>query len=197
MTEIKAELPDVSLPLPLYESVRVGEMTGKDGSTFTLVIGLDRAAVERLKQKSLDETDVELMQKTSDRKRFGEGSYEDWYKKDRTPFAALDRQGDLAALVFCGPDTFPPELLEPADKELRWDTIAVRSYAPYRGSGLVSAFTAFAVDSYLRLRPDRSLWLVTDADNNALMHLASKNGFEKRGAREDGRVVMTRTRPDK
>ena len=64
----------VSLPIALYESIQIGEMTDKDGEPYHIFLGLDRKLAETVKERSLDEADTDLQQYTSDRKRFGEGS---------------------------------------------------------------------------------------------------------------------------
>jgi hypothetical protein len=83
----RAPQPTLQLPLPLYDSVVIADAVSRDGDQFQLVVGLNQQQAAQLKQRSLDETDTELQANSSDRIRFGEQSYEDWYAKDRTPFA--------------------------------------------------------------------------------------------------------------
>ena len=94
----------IQLPLPIYSSFPVGLVNAKDGEEFSVIVGLDKDLVAQLKEKSLDESDVEIQSHTSDRKRFGEGSYEEWYAKERTPFSLVEKKtGALAGLAWFGP----------------------------------------------------------------------------------------------
>src|SRR3989344_5796473 len=93
-----------SLPLPVYENIKIADCTSKDGEEFSIFVGLDKNLIEQLKKYSLDENDTELQKNTGDMKRFGLGSYEDWYKKERTPFALVQKNTNtLAALIWFGP----------------------------------------------------------------------------------------------
>lgn len=176
------------LPLPLYDSYDVGSVAAKDGELFQARIGMDKALTEQLKQKSLDETDDELQRNTSDKKRFGQIGYETWYAKDRTVFTLTDSAGNLAAIIWLGPDPLP-QFDVPTQKT--WATIAFRSYAPYRGKGLMKAFSILAIDSYKNARPEHQLWLETNADNEAGRRLYEKLGFTELGVRKsNGRLVM-------
>src|SRR6185369_6859766 len=94
-------------PLPLYESVPIAEATSRDGESFMIVAGLDKHMAEQVKQYSLDESDSELIENTSDKRRFGEGSYEEWYSKQRTPFALIHEKTDtVTAICWFGPKAF-------------------------------------------------------------------------------------------
>lgn len=185
------ELSEITLPkkIGLYDSFTLGTMEGKDGTIFNVIVGLTKAHADELKQKALDDNDALLQNNTSDRRRFGEGSYEAWFKKDRTPFALTDAGGHLAALVYFGPEEPPAELQ--IQNALQWDTIGLRSYEPYRGKGIMSPFVAIAFDLYRAMRPGRSFWLVTNADNAPVVHIFKKLGFQDRGLQEKtGRQLM-------
>jgi len=178
-----------SLPLPLFGTIKLGTLLSRDGEEFSMWIGADEEVVGKLKEKSLDESDIEL-QTTSDRKRFGEGSYEEWYSKDRTPFVLLASGGELAAFVWFGPKPLGRKSLkylsaEDAAKELEqkedvWHTLVYRSYAPYRGKGLMTDFVRFATDVYRGHYPDAKFWVGMSADNAGSAALATKLGFQKR-----------------
>src|SRR5258708_1052238 len=95
---------NISLPLPLYESVVLGTAKSKAGEDFDIVLGLTKTVAAELKERSLDKTDEAIQKNTGDRKRFGEGSYEEWYAKQRVPFALIHHTtGALAAIVALGP----------------------------------------------------------------------------------------------
>src|SRR3989344_5989002 len=162
-------MPEIRLPLPIYTSYPLELITARDGEEFSLVIGLDRGLVAQLKEKSLDESDIEIQSHTSDRKRFGEGSYEAWYAKERTPFALVEKKtGMLAALVWFGPKPLGRKSLKylsevELEKEGRqekdaWHTVVYRSYPPFRGKGLMTNFLLRAMDVYLQHYPNVKLW---------------------------------------
>jgi len=174
------------LPLPVYASHTIGSMRMSDGTALSVVFGLSKEMAEALKAHALDDTDEELQKNTSDRARFGTGSYEDWYAKDRYPFALVTDTGALAALIWLGPQAFPGE------EAGEWDTMAFRSYVPYRGKGIMTPFGRFAIQTYLALKPGHRIWLETDATNAAAIGLYEKLGFVSRGYRDGTeRLLMT------
>lgn len=183
-------LPD-TLPLPLFTSVSIGEMTGKTGETFDVVIGLDEERVAQLKKYSLDMSDKDLQENTSDHARFGEGSYEEWYAKGRTPFALIHKaSGTLAALIWLGPKPLGRKSLkhlspeERAQDETRmdsgnWHTIVFRAYNPYRGQGLMKGFALKSIEIYKHYFPAARIWAGINAKNAASIALAEKIGLHK------------------
>jgi GNAT superfamily N-acetyltransferase len=185
------ELEALKFPLALFSVVEIGTLEGKDGTRFSIVAGLDKPRVAQLKQRSLDKSDSDLQNNTSDYKRFGEGSYESWYAKGRVPFVALDPLGNLAAIIWFGPDE-PPALSNGYQyPEKNWDTIAFRSYAPYRGVGIMTPMSIFVVKTHREKFPERTLWLETNIDNEAGKHLYNKLGFADVGVSvRNGRLVM-------
>jgi hypothetical protein len=184
---------ELVLPLPLFASIELGTLEGKDGTLFSIVAGLDEPAVSQLKERSLDMSDVELQNNTADYKRFGTGKYEDWYSKSRVPFVAFDPGKRLAAIVWFGADEPPALTNDHAFPQKNWDTIAFRSYAPYRGAGIMSPMSRFVVAMHAKVAPDRTLWLETNVDNEAGKYLFHKLGFADVGnSVRNGRLVMTR-----
>ena len=177
-----------SQPLSLFESRIIGTMKSEDGETFSITIGLNQEIVNQLKERSLDTTDEDLQKNTSDYQRFGTGSYEEWYAKDRTPFALVNQKGSLAALAWFGPKPLGRKSLRHlSDVELKkeneqekgvWHTIVYRSYAPYRGKKLMVPFMRFAIGEYKKQYPEAKLWAGVSTDNVGSLALAQRLGFK-------------------
>ena len=166
------DLQKFSLPLPIYQSIHIADAIGRDGEEFSVFIGLEKKYVEQLRKLSLDESDIDLQKNTRDKKRFGEGLYEDWYKKNRVPFYLIHKRTDaLAALVWLGPEPLLPN-------EADWHTAGWRSYPTFRGKGLMKNFTKFAVDLYVKSVPDVKLWVAFKKENTGSAKLATSLGFE-------------------
>lgn len=181
----------VPQPLQLYAKMKVGALRSKDGDDFSIYAGADEAIVAQLKAFSLDERDAAIQDNTSDRVRFGEGSYEEWFSKNRTPFSLIhDATGKLAAFAWFGPKPLGRKSLkylsdEERAKELEqkedvWHTLVYRSYQPFRGKGIMSEFVRFAMRKYLEIHPTAKLWTGMSASNEASIALSSKLGFTRR-----------------
>ena len=180
-------VPEFSLPLPIWSSIHLADAIGRDGEEFSVFVGLEKKYVEQLKQLSLDESDVDLQKYTGDKERFGLGSFEDWYRKNRTPFALFHKQSDaLAALVWFGPSPLFSD-------ENYWQTAAWRSYRPFRGKGIMRNFTQFAMEIYRKSFPDAKFWIALKRDNKGSAQLAVNLDFEVlEEASDDVKVVMVR-----
>ncbi len=176
------------IPIPIYSAVRIGSMRSRDGDQFSIFAGLSEALAAQLKLKSLDESDTEIQNNTSDRVRFGEGSYEEWYGKGRVPFALVDAEGNLAALTWFGPKPLGRKSLRHLSAEERaqdertldagdWHTVVYRAYDPYRGKGLMKAFLKGTMDLYRTAYPDSKIWAGIYAENPASIGLVTKLGF--------------------
>ena len=196
-----------TLPLPIFTTVCLGTLSGKTGEVFTLYAGLSQKMVLDLKQKSLDESDVEIQKNTSDRERFGLGSYEQWYAKDRTPYALVhEATGALAALVWFGPKPLGRKSLKHLSPEERmedersmgsdnWHTIVYRAYPPFRGQGIMKKFAMTCIDEYRTHFRDAKLWAGIHSENPASEGLATALGFtvdEGLSDRTTHHLVMTR-----
>lgn len=155
---------------------------------YRLYRGLSEEHVKQLQKYSVDLSDTELQNATSDYERFGCGSYEVWFLKGRTPYALVDSEFDaLAAIIWFGPKTLGrPSLkhLSESDKaaELRhvhgdWHTSSYRAYGQYRGKGLMRTSVERAIKDYKVLFPHARLWLSIDSKNEASKKLAQKLGF--------------------
>lgn len=169
----KSNLKIPPFPLPIHSTINIANAISKDSESFSIFIGLDEKMVTQLKKLSLDKNDIEIQENTSDRKRFGVGLYEDWYKKNRTPFALVNTNTNaLAALVWLGPEPF-------VDKEGNWYTMAWRSYPSFRGKGLMKEFTKFAMDIYMKNIPNIKLWINIKKENIGSIGLAKFLGFKE------------------
>ncbi|OGZ00213.1 MAG: hypothetical protein A3B13_00120 [Candidatus Liptonbacteria bacterium RIFCSPLOWO2_01_FULL_45_15] len=178
----------LSLPLPIYTSVVLASARSDDGEKFEIVAGLGKNFTEEIKKHALDKNDTELRKNTSDSKRFGEGSYDEWYAKNRTIFGLINKKtGALAAIVWLGPKPLgrkslrylPKEELEKENEQKvgQWHTLVYRSYNPFRGKGLMKDFVKFAMKIYSASYPDAHYWVGFSEKNKASMALASSLGF--------------------
>lgn len=180
-----------TLPLPpnLYEAILIADAVGKDGGQFLIFAGLIREWVGQLRTCSLDDGDTDLQNHTSDRQRFGDGSYEEWYGKNRTLFSLVDEKtGTLAAVCWFGPKPLGQKSmkhLSPDETEVgvragaeEWHTVSYRSYGAFRGKGLMKDFVRTCMGQYQKTFPRAKLWLIADAGNAASTALAEKLGFK-------------------
>lgn len=188
-------LPE-KLPVPMYETFSVEHFTSRTNDLFTVRIGLDKELIDQLKTYSLDTSDTDLQENTSDYERFGKGSYEEWYAKGRTPFALVhEKTGALAALVWFGPKPLGRKSLKHLSVEEReregkvqedvWHTIVFRAYHPFRGQGLMTSFAKMAIQTYKKYFPHAKLWAGINATNAGSIALAEKLGFVRESSLSD------------
>lgn len=199
----KKDFQNFSLPIPIFKTIHIADAIGKDGEEFDVFIGLDEEHVAELQRLSLDESDVELQRNTGDRNRFGLGSYEEWYGKNRTPFCLVHKRTNaLATLIWFGPKDlgqksikFGKENDKQGKKENVWHTISCRSYAVFRGTGLMTNFTKFAIEVYKEKFPNVMFWSGVDVRNEGIVKLLTNLGFEVDEASSDlaeNWLVMTK-----
>ncbi len=200
----KSDVAAFSLPLPLYSSIPLADAKSSDGEEFEITVGLAKKCADEIKEHSLDDSDEELQKNTGDRKRFGEGSYEEWYAKYRTPFCLIHKKtGTLAAFVWFGPKALGKKSLRLlSEKEAfeadgaesgQWHTFVYRSYNPFRGKGLMKDFSKFAMKIYSEKYPGVRYWVGVNPENKASIGLASSLGFsvsEENSDRSGGWLVM-------
>jgi RimJ/RimL family protein N-acetyltransferase len=179
----KEKVEDYSLPLPIYKSVRIADAIGRDGSEFEVWVGLSEKHVKELRELSADPSDEALQNFTGDRKRFVIGTYEYWYKNNRSIYALVHkRTDDLAAIIWLGPKPlgkksmkFSDELVDkehdPKRMESNWHTISIRSYPKYRGKGMMKGFVRFVMDNYKNHFPHAKIWAGMDDRNVAIVKL--------------------------
>ncbi|MFA6256761.1 MAG: hypothetical protein WCT29_00415 [Candidatus Paceibacterota bacterium] len=178
-----------SLPLPIFKSLHIANAISKEGKEFDVLVGLDKKYVDQMRELSASEGDTDLQNFTGDRKRFVEGTYEYWYKKNRSIFALIHKQNDdLAAIIWFGPKPLgkkspkfginETEISEgERDMKSEWHTISFRSYPKYRGKGLMKSFSQFAIGLYKSHLPNAKLWTGTDDRNAAFIRLITDLGF--------------------
>jgi hypothetical protein len=168
----------------MYSAIHIADAIGSDGEEFDVYIGLEKKYIEQLKQLSLDKKDVDLQSHTGDRARFGEGSYEVWYEKNRTPFCLIHKRTDaLAAFIWFGPKPLGEKSMKfrkdrEYEKQDIWHTISCRSYPPFRGKGLMKNFIKFSMDIYKNHFPSVMIWNGMDDRNMVMVKLSSDLGFE-------------------
>lgn len=180
------------LPPPIFTSEIIAEATAKGGALFRITLGLNEDGVQQIRQYALDESD-EALAMTSDRKRFGEGSYETWYQKNRTPFALIHAHtGKVAAFAWFGPKPLGKKSMKYLSQEEQhedtvkansenWHTISYRSYGAFRGTGLMTPFVTYVTDFYTNAMEGAKIWAIINADNPASAALAQKIGFKSVG----------------
>lgn len=189
---VEASSFDAVLPLPLYKRVFIGTLVMPDSTRLSIYLGADEDTAHQLREQALS-ADEELLTNTHDRARFGEGSYEDWYAKGRSPFSLVDDVGNLAAFIWFGAEMPPKECAQGVESVL-WDTVAFRSYPPYRGRGMMTPLACFVIETYERLMPGHHLWLAARTENIPALGLYGKLGFQVCGYGEDGtRTYMIRS----
>ncbi len=199
----KKDFHNLLLPIPIYSVVSIADAIGKDGEEFDVLVGLDKEHVAQLRECSLNEDDVELQKNTGDRNRFGLGSYKEWYEKNRTPFCLIHkRTNSLAALIWFGPKDlgqksikFGKDKDKQGEKENVWHTISCRCYPTFRGTGLMTNFTKFAMEVYKKELPNIKFWSGVDARNEGIIKLLSNLGFQTDEASSDlaeSWLVMTK-----
>lgn len=178
-------LPDYKLPLSLYSYIHIADAISKEGEEFDVFLGLSKKYVEQLKKLSLDDRDVDLQNYTGDRRRFGEGSYENWYVQNRTIFCLVHKRTDsLAAIAWFGPKTLGKKSIkfnlninnEHQDEDY-WHTASFRSYPSFRGKGMMKNFANFAIDIYKQHFTNIGFWFGTDDRNSVMIKLAQDLGF--------------------
>jgi RimJ/RimL family protein N-acetyltransferase len=187
MIEVTLEQKSFKPALPIFEMVHLGTLT-RDGEVFAIHVGLDELLVAQLKVYSLDESDEDIQRNTSDRERFGVGSYEEWYAKSRTPFALVHAAtGQLAALVWYGPKGLGKKSLKHLTEAERasehsvdqgdWHTIVYRAYKPFRGGGIMRPFVQATLELYRAVHPGIHLWAGIHTENPASLALCERLGF--------------------
>lgn len=206
-SDLKSSPKLPKIPLPIYKAVKIGDMASKDGDKFSILAGLNKKLISELKDLSLNMRDQELQENTGDKKRFGEGSYKDWYSKNRVPFALVhDKTGALAALAWLGPKSLGKKSIKYVAKEKAvkksdtewkniWHTIAFRAYPPFRGKGLTKKFVALVIDAYMKKFPNIKIWNGIYAKNIASRKLSEGLGFqtlEKLSDRKANWLVMVK-----
>lgn len=191
-------------PSDIYKTTIIAKAESESGERFDIVLGLDKELAAQLKRHSLDESDDIIQKNTSDHRRFGEGSYETWYAKNRTPFALVETtSGTLAAFAWFGPKPLGRKSAKHLSEEQliqdestldsgNWHTISYRSYFPFRGKRLMKDFINFVTNVYRGQHPDIKLWAIINIENAGSFALASSLGYKvaEKGSDETSVVMI-------
>lgn len=192
MNKVFQSKMNAALPLPCGDAHFAGNLISGDGKEFRLLCGLGADLIGVLKTKSCNVADTELHTNTSDRERFCTHTYEEWYKKERYPFALTSEKKELAGIIWFGPKALP--VLDTTESDTTvWDTFAIRMYEPYRGKRLARPFAAAVIHLYRTQKPGRKIWLETNEGNVGAISLYEKLHFKKIGYTESRRLVMVLT----
>lgn len=126
-------------------------------------------------------------------RRFGDKQmFDTWKQGGRELYWLLGEEDDLAGVIWYGKKEFPLDM--PGVEERPGETFAIRLYDGYNGHGLAVP----AMRQTLRLhaqaarqRGERTpgIWLETDVDNPAALHVYGKFGYRE-VARDEKRVTM-------
>jgi hypothetical protein len=188
------------LPLPVFSSIHIADAINKEGEEFDVLLGLDKKYTEQLKNLSLDKSDTDLQNNTGDFNRFGIGSYENWYKKNRTIFALINKQKDaLAAIIWFGPKSLGKKSIKFGEEgndesQAEWHTISLRSYSIWRGKKMMKNFAEFTLNFYKKYFAGVKFWMGTDDRNVAIIKIFSSLNFivdEENSDLTENWLVMT------
>lgn len=170
---------------------RIGAVTCK-GCHYALYRELSHQSATQLIAFSQDDTDTVLHQNTRDATRFTKEHLHTWLAKERCMYTLMD--GDiLAAVIWHGPAQ-PPSTNSTDFSSRECDTIAFRSYKPYRGLGLMHPFAQLVLCSYLGTRPHNTLWLEVDKNNLQAIELYKKLSFKTFSSRKSASRILMRWR---
>ena len=114
-----------------------------------------------------------------------------WKSKGRVVHWLVSESDDLAGIIWYGKAKFPQDVSYQSKPDY---TFAIRLYDGYQGHGLAVPFMKQSLkifDSDLRDSGEvlQSIWLQTDVDNGAAIHVYSKVGYREI-TRDNKRVTM-------
>jgi GNAT superfamily N-acetyltransferase len=143
--------------------------------------GDDDALISQVVAKSQEPAIKEFTPKDAS-KRFGtEEMFKAWKAGGRDLYWLIGQDGDLGGIIWYGKKAFPLDITLP---EPPAETFAIRLYDGYSGHGLAVP----AMKQTLRLHvqaatergePVSGLWLETDSDNPAAIHVYTKFGYHE------------------
>lgn len=161
---------------------------------LSIATGHDQSLIEQLISKSKEAKILKFTSKDAEQ-RFGNiEMYEKWNKKGRTLHWLLGENNDLAGVIWYGESKFP---LDVSIAEIPKETFAIRIYDGYSGHGLAVPFMEQSLQIAANEKRQNKqningIWLQTDLDNPAAIHVYSKLGYVEVG-RDDTRVTMVLT----
>ena len=153
---------------------------------LTVVEGWDQTLAAQLVEASREPGILKHTPRDSSERFRNIDSANEWYDQDKNRIIyALAKTSELAGIIwFSNKSTLGIE----ADY-----TFAIRMYEIARGKGLSEIFARTAISDFEHKSGySGDIWLETDADNMAAMHLYDKLGY-KTSLQADGRVTMVRS----
>lgn len=147
--------------------------------------------IDQLINKSRELNIVKYTPKDSTKRFVDREHFDKWLNKGRTVHWLLSKSDDLAGIIWYGKADFPDGVNYDPKPEY---TFAIRLYDGYQGHGLAVPFMKqslkiFDSDSRDSGEVLQSIWLQTDVDNGAAIHVYSKVGYREI-TRDNKRVTM-------
>lgn len=153
--------------------------------------GNDPELARQLVEKSRQPNILKFTPKDAS-KRFGdEEMFKKWLAADREIYWLVGEDNDLAGIIWYGKKDFPLDIDTP---EKPTETFAIRLYDGYSGHGLAVPAMRQTLRMHVRAARKRGeqpagIWLETDDDNPAALHVYTKFGYHE-VHRGEGRVAM-------
>lgn len=147
--------------------------------------------IQQLIDKSKQSNIVKYTPKDSTERFASTDHFQKWLQKGRTVHWLVGPNDDLAGIIWYGEANFPHEVkYSPAPKL----TFAIRLYDGYQGHGIAAPFMKQSLSIYNDQLKQQDIaldgiWLQTDIDNGAAIHVYEKLGYKEIG-RDDKRVTM-------
>jgi RimJ/RimL family protein N-acetyltransferase len=148
---------------------------------------LERQLIEKSREPSI----LKYTPKDSSRRFRDQKSLEAWRAGGREVYWLLGQDDDLAGIIWYGKKDFPLDIDLP---DRPTETFAIRIYDGYNGHGLAvpsmrQTLRMHALAAASRGEAPAGIWLETDVDNPAALHVYDKFGYRE-VARDDKRVTM-------
>jgi RimJ/RimL family protein N-acetyltransferase len=151
---------------------------------YTLHVGIDTSAIEKIVEYSQDQHDIALSQNTGDKERFSDKQkFLKWYSDAwRFLFSLMDANGEIA-WIWYGRPSLAPEIITKENKELcmlieknsdKIHTWGIRIYPNARWKWLATPLIQRSSYYYRHIFPDAYMSIDIDEWN-----IASQKAYEK------------------